>query len=447
MARGKSGVAWTLRMWPRALLGGTVAILSVAAMVLQAAAQDVTITFMHWGTQEYADRYRALIEAFEAKNPGIKIEQLHTPEGYPEKLRAMFAGGTPPDTFILDMQETAYFAQFDLLVDLRPLAERDPEYRFEELNPLAVDIMSSGGRVLGLPADTGPNVYFYNATMFDEAALPYPDRQYQSGGWTWTDFREAALKLTRRQGDGSPVVMGAAVHRGGALHRLWMWSNGAPEFDDIKVPTESLYHTPASIETFEFLQALLHVDRVATVSNADIGNQDPSPAFASGRLAMMARWTTGISYLADSDVLFGIAPYPKGPGPEGRHAADFATSGYAIAKSARHQEAAWRWVAFASSAEGQAIIPGSEGPSLPSRRGIEVTFLPPNMVNPEFFIETIMLPANGNHVRLLARDQAEIHRIINSELNLIWNNQAAPATVLPRITERVNLFLQEWPQH
>src|SRR5690606_4266699 len=105
------------------------------------------------------------------------------------------------------------------------------------------------------------------------------------------------------------------------------------------------------------------------------------------------------------------------------------------------------WVAFASSAEGQAIIPGSEGPSLPSRRGIEVTFLPPNMVNPEFFIETIMLPANGNHVRLLARDQAEIHRIINSELNLIWNNQAAPATVLPRITERVNLFLQEWPQH
>ena len=410
-------------------------------------AEPVTISFMHWGTQEYADRYRALIEAFEAENPDIRIEQLHTPTDYPNKLRTMFAGGAPPDTFVLDMQETSYFGQLDLVVDLLPLAERDADFHFEELNRLAVDIMTYEGRVLGLPSDAGPNTYYYNVDMFDAAGLPYPDQMYLAGGWTWSDFREAAMKLTRRDADGEVSVMGAAVHRGGAQHRLWMWSNGAPEFDDIRVPTRALYDSPAAIQAFEFLQQLLHVDRVASISNSDIGGQDPSAAFAAGRLAMMARWMTGVPYFANSDVRFGLAPYPKGPAPGGRHAADFATSGYAIAKASRYQEAAWRWIAFAAGREGQAVIPGSEGPSLPTRPGIELTFFPPNLVNPDVAMALIALPGDGNQVRLLARDQRDIHQIINEGIAVIWNNQAAPAPVLQEITQRVNAFLRERPQN
>jgi len=411
-----------------------------------AAAETVTITFMHWSDP---NEFNALIEAFEAKNPDIKINHISSVTGgfnFPDKLRTMFAAGMPPETFRLDTQEVAYFAQKGLVADLRPFAEKEPGFNLDQIMPMALDMMTYKGGLYGLSPGVGSNFYFYNADMFEAAGIPSPYQQYRSGGWTWNDFRSAAMKLTRTGGENVPSVMGAAVHFGSALARLWMFSNGAPEFDDVMIPTKCLYDAPESVQAYDFLQRLLHIDRVAAHSNADIGNQDTTKAFLAGRLAMMARWTAGAVIYGDASHRFGIVPYPKGPSSKAKHAADFTGAGYAMPKDNPHTEAAWRFIAFAASFEGQSIHPGSVGPNLTTRRGIRPEFLPSNMVNPEMLPEMLTLPNQGNQMRLSSINQLDINRLISNGLRPIWQNQKAPAIALQELTAEVNAFLRDNPQ-
>ena len=69
---------------------------------------------------------------FESQTPGIAIELLHTPSDFNNRLLTMVAAGTPPDTFVLDMQVAAAFAHF--VVDQAPYAERTPEIIYELLD-------------------------------------------------------------------------------------------------------------------------------------------------------------------------------------------------------------------------------------------------------------------------------------------------------------------------
>ncbi|HHW08757.1 MAG TPA: sugar ABC transporter substrate-binding protein [Firmicutes bacterium] len=405
-------------------------------------AEQITLTFMHWSGTSQQEGWDQLIAEFEAANPGIKVQQMPISSDYAGKIRIMLASDSPPDIFMLDMQEVQYFGQNDLAIDLRPLAESQPGFRFEEMNRYALEIMSYNGKLLGMPYGAGPNIYFFNADMFDNAGIEYPSTQYKKGGWTWSDFRQAAMKLTHRDPDGKPQVIGA--ERG--LHRIWMWTNGAAEFDNMMAPTKCLYDAPESVATFEFLQNLMHTDRVMAVSTADFGNQNNTSAFSNGAAAMIVRYDNGISDFGRVQHLrFGIAPYPKGPSSGGRYAADFATSGYAIPKNARHPEASWKFIAFISSREGQIIVPGIKDTCLPTRSGALVyRVYPSNLVNPDLLMELTMLPNNGNRVRLLSPDQRDINSLI--QLNPIWQNQQAPRTVLESITEIVNNYLREKSQ-
>ncbi len=404
-------------------------------------AQTTTITFMHWGGNEsYIERYERLIAEFERLNPDIKVERVGGGSGadYVEAVVTRIAGGVAPDTFMIDLQYIQFFA--DLTLDLMPFADKSG-WDWENIPAAARDIMILDGKFIGTLDSISPNVWFYNADKYNEAGLENPTSQWQRGGWTWADFLDASRKLTRVDGEGNTLVWGNAAGTGQALNRLFMWSNGAAEYDDPYKPTRSLYDAPEAIEAVRFVQQM-QVDGISLPFP-----QGTNGPFRRGDVAMMARWSSGIpTFGLQADFDFGIAPYPKGPSAGGRYASDIGASVFSVAKDSKNAEAAWKWVSFLGGAEAAQVF-AEEGPGIPIRRGVQIGFLPDNLIDGlDILFQLVSLPNDGNQVRLVSKNAAEINLIVDDNMAPIMRGEIPAETGMGEIARLVNAFLAQNPQ-
>ncbi len=439
---------------PAAALGATAC--GRSAQGPQAASKQVsgTVTYWHWGSQEYNERERRIADAFQEKFPAVTVETVN-PGSLTEKLIAAFAGGTPPDTFAMDLQVVQMWGENDVLQDLNDLIKKDPSYTLGSyktgpISKLMFEIMSYQGKLLAHPSETSPNVYFYNADLFRQAGLKTPYELWREDRWTWDEFVNAVLRLTKRGADGSWELVGASVGTGSNDNHLWIESAGGRPFDDFKKPTKCLYDEPPAIEGLQFLQDLKYKHRGTPLNrfSAEVGmNEDQ--AFMAGRLALRARWTTGIGlYKSITSFKWGVVPYPK----RKTYAYDYATGGptsTAMAKETKVREAAWEWIKFKAGPEGLKVF-AQDGTGVPYHEEAQKVLLEVHKSIPTF--ETPGLPVEilkqpYQFVRLLSKDQDKIWRdYINPELQKIWNNEEGAAAAARRIAAAVNEFLKANPQ-
>jgi multiple sugar transport system substrate-binding protein len=410
--------------------------------------QPVTIQFAHWGTPDYYERNRQRADDFEKQYPRIKIDILHIQDGFQEKILAMFVAGTPPDTHVLDMPKVQAYARRDVIRPLTPFMKEDKGFQADLLHKKAVEIMSDRkGDLLGMPSGGSPNLFFYNKDLFAAAGTPTPYELYQKGQWTWATFLEGARKVTQ----GGPGAWGVAGAGHGHLHRLWLNSNGTEEFDDYRAPKQCRYGDPAAVEALQYLADLRHKYKVTPVNfSRDIG-MDETRGFVQGRVAMMARWTSGIGqFRAITDFTWGMVPYPKGPGAKGVMANDYATSGTAIAKASPAPRESWEWVKFTANDDGQRIASlagGGTGVYFSDAANQEVVRQLREIKTLETPSMTVDLMKKGNSfVRLLSVDEEAIQKLLNDNLAPMWNGDDAAPTAAKRAADQVNDFLKGNPQ-
>jgi len=91
-----------------------------------APAEAVTIIFTGWGGVEENDGVVAAAKYFQEQNPSIKINWIQIPENYGEKIMAMQAAGTPPDTAFIYNTILQQYARDGLLMDITPNIKADP---------------------------------------------------------------------------------------------------------------------------------------------------------------------------------------------------------------------------------------------------------------------------------------------------------------------------------
>jgi len=173
--------------------------------------------------------------------------------------------------------------------------------------------------------------------------------------------------------------------------------------------------------------------------------------FMQGRVAMMARWTSGIGvYRTITSFTWGMVPYPKGPNPKGVTASDYATSGPAIAKASKHPNESWEWVKFTANDDGQKIasLAGQgTGVYFSDAANQEVVKQLKEITTLETPTMTVDLIKKGNSfVRLLSVDEEQINKLINADLNPMWNGDTATPTAAKTAADSVNDFLKSNPQ-
>jgi len=141
----------------------------------------------------------------------------------------------------------------------------------------------------------------FNKDLFEAEGLPDPYELYNAGEWNWENFHKIALAATKDlDGDGEADQFG--------IENLYTWAylvvmNGT----NLNVPGEDgrlkyNWNSEPVLEAMAFGRQLASIDRVVT-----------NTGFMEGTVAMSFRATWQLDGLRDSDLRYGLIPFPKGP--------------------------------------------------------------------------------------------------------------------------------------
>jgi multiple sugar transport system substrate-binding protein len=369
------------------------------------------ISFMVFGDPAELDAYQQLVDAFQAKHTEIQVEVIQVPgqSDYRKRLAADLAAGAPADVLLINYRRYAGFANAGALEPLGPYLEKSKLIQESDFYPEAINPFKWNGELMCIPQNISSLVVYYNKDMFDAAGAAYP-----AEGWTWDDFLSAAQKLTKDiDGDGQADQFGVGLEP--SLIRLapFVWQAGGELVDDEANPTTLMLDTNEAFDAAEFFFGLQTIHHV--VPNAEQeASEDSESRFINGRTAMFFNSRRGVpTYRESANFNWDVAALPQNKIQAGILHAD----AYCLPAVSKNKDAAWVFIEFANSVEGQTIIAGT-GRTVPSLISVanSPAFLDPNArpTNSRVFLDTIpfirALPVHPNWVDIEDTAGEEIAR-------------------------------------
>lgn len=322
-----------------------------------------TVSFMVFGDPAEYRAYVELVDAFESSHPEIEIElrYIPSPREYRTRLATEFAARSPADVTLMNYRRYAGFAAAGLLEPLGPYLEASSLIDRDDFYAVAVEGFVWQGELICIPQNISSLVVYYNQDLFDEAGVPYP-----ADDWTWAEFLEKARALTRDvDGDGSVDQYGLGVEP--SLFRLapFVWQNGGPLVDDVERPTRLTLTRPPSLEALQWFVDLRQMHGVVP-SRVEETAQDSESRFIAGTTAMYLNSRRGTPTYREIDAFtWDVAPLPRGNTEAGILHSD----AYCLSSTAGDKDAAWTFIEFANSFEGQSVIVRS-GRTVPSLKAV-----------------------------------------------------------------------------
>ena len=336
-----------------------------------------SITVQVSGEREETAVYRAMKKAYENDHPesSINLVEIAEKDDHLAKLSASFAGGEPPDVFLVNFRE---YSQFVALGAVDPFADylEENDIDLADYFPAPVEAFTFGEELQCMPQNVSSLVVYYNVDLFQRAGVDPP-----SQGWTWEDFRAAGEQLTK--GD----VRGIGIEPSIIRVAPFVWSNGGEIVDDDATPTSFMLDSPEAREALTFIQELVHDGLVPT--EQEVGAQDLETRFVTQKLGMLlsSRRDTP-SFREVADLNFDVGPLPVADAPVGILHSD----AYCIAAGSGDPEEAARFIAYATGQQGQTLT-ALGGRTVPSLRSIAESgaFLDPSQepAHSEVFLDAV----------------------------------------------------------
>jgi len=307
------------------------------------ASEEVVLQYWSWDP-ELKSRNETMIEKFEIANPGIKVELTTIePKEYWTKIRIMANQKKLPDVFNLSAGYLEEWSQNGLLFDLSSFIESDLNKNDFYMNLFdAVKDLSGTDSYYAFPYALVTTCLYYNKDAFDEAGISYPDSD-----WTWDNFRDAAIKLTKDiDSDGSIDQWGYWFYGRYAHIESWVYSNNGS-----LINRDAMKYAPDSnaLEAISFLTDLVLKDKAAP-SKKEMSAFRQQDVFPQGAAAMFVDGSWNIDNnrsVAGDSIKWGIAELPKGPKGNGSLTYGWPDS-LAISPNTEHADAAWKFTRFAA---------------------------------------------------------------------------------------------------
>ncbi|MFF2773243.1 ABC transporter substrate-binding protein, partial [Streptomyces bacillaris] len=195
-----------------AACSGTSAAGGSSSDVASALQKGGTITYWSWTPSAQAQ-----VAAFEKAYPKVHVNLVNAGTNtteYTKLQNAVKAGSGAPDVAQVEYYAIPQFALGDALVDLK-------QYGFDSLKsdytPGPWGSVNVGGKLVGLPQDSGPMALFYNKTVFDKYGLTVPK--------TWDEYVADAQKL--HAADPTKYITSDTGDPGFATSMIWQ-AGGRP---------------------------------------------------------------------------------------------------------------------------------------------------------------------------------------------------------------------------
>lgn len=310
----------------------------------QPAAEAVELKFMLWGAPEELAVWNAIVDEFQAQNPGIKVNvEVSDWTAYWEKLKTMLAAGTPPDLFAMDAPYYLDYQTRGVLKNLQPYVDANPDM-LQGVYPQTLEAYKTAGGYFGLPRDFQTIVLFYNKDMFDKAGVAYP-----TADWTYDDLRQASKDLTMdTNGDGVADQYGFTADLWD-MELAWssaIWAHGG---DILSADhTQTLIGEPAARQAWQVFHDMMFQDKsMPDVNTAASYGLD---LFQAGIAAMTPIGHWAVPGYNAANFQWDVAPMPKGPAGS---ATSVNSAGFVVAEASEHPEEAFEFIKFVLSQSGQ----------------------------------------------------------------------------------------------
>lgn len=321
------------------------------------------ITFQVTADTEEAFVYETLVSAFTRQNPDIDVElvAIANKDDHLARLATSFAGGEPPDVFLVNFREFSQFVARGAVEPAGPLLEEaglDPADYYEQ--PL--EAFTYDGALQCWPQNISSLVVYLNTSLFERAGLDPPEP-----GWNLADFRSTALALkeARDAGELPDDVDPLGLEPGIIRLAPFVWSSGGNMVDDLDAPTRFTLDEPEARGALEFILGLVRDDAVVPTEE-EIASQDLETRFASGKLGMFlsSRRDTPV-FREQLELQWDVAGLPVADEP----ASILHSDAYCFSREAGNLEDAVTFAAYALGDDGQTIT-ALGGRTVPSLRAV-----------------------------------------------------------------------------
>lgn len=284
-----------------------------AAAGTQAAAsgEQKVIKFMHrFPDEPYNSFIEGKLHEYEALHPEIKFEITSAQnQEYKEKIKIVVGGDDTPDIFFSWVGDfTERFIRENLILDLTPYMEADPEWKDSLIDSQIEQYTNKDGMVYGVPFRLDCKLFFYNKKIFDENNLEAPK--------TWDEFMKVCETL--KAAGITPIAFGnqepwSASHYIGTLNQIFVPDDvRAKDYD----PTSGEFTDPGYVEALEYYQKLLpYMTENPNGVKPDMGRTN----FVMEMAGMYYAELIEIPYIKqdNAEMEFGMFNFPKVEGAKG----------------------------------------------------------------------------------------------------------------------------------
>ena len=327
-----------------------------------ASGKTITLSFLsyNYGTPDLGGQgTQELISAFEAANPTIKIK----PQGVPvanalTEAQTETAAGDPPDVAQIGWSKMAAAYQALPVTPVQDIPTRAQwQAATAGMSQPLLAAVAENGKVVAMPYTISTPTLFYNATLFKQAGLNPADPPA-----TVAQAQKDGLAIAKTGASGVYFDIAGAA-KSDFLTQSVIDANGGSEISPDGQPDVD---QPAAV-------AALAAMRELTTSGAQpaVSETDAIAAFDAGKLGMLVTSTALLASVESAaQGKFDLRTAAM-PGFAGKPAhTTFSGAGLVVlAKDKAHQQAAWQFIKFLTSAEGFTIITSKIG-YLPLRPGI-----------------------------------------------------------------------------
>ncbi|MFI6639587.1 extracellular solute-binding protein [Streptomyces sp. NPDC050504] len=294
----------------RRYLGLTAAVAALGMSVTLAACggdsgpEDVTLKLVAadydlTGGDTTKQYWAKLTDAYEKKNPGIKIDVQILPwTDVDAKVKAMVEAGDAPD--IAQIGAYADYAAADKLYKVDDLLSIPVQANF--LAPLA-DAGEMRRAQYGMPFVASTRLLFYNKALFEKAGIDAPG--------SWEEVVSGAEKL-KGKGVKTPFALPLGPEEAQAETLMWLLSNDGGYMDATGTYT---IDSTQNVETFEWLQKnLVGKKLTGPVAPSKLNRKQAFAAFAAGEVGMLNGHPSLLKEAAKNKIEVGKVAMPTADG-------------------------------------------------------------------------------------------------------------------------------------
>ena len=424
-----------------------------SAAVPSAAAQASTVasagtqgpvTFVNWEDFKGTPLEQVII-AYQNQS-GRKVEIQATPgtgTEYETKIRTILAGGAPPDIMRTNDDYVRYYSVKNQILDLSPYLKRDNINLDDYYKPIADFAKQPDGKYTAWSLGSQPIVLYYNASMFKEAGVTPPPKDYTDKDWKWDNFLDAAKKLTK-----GTERWGALLYDATAVEQVWTVNNGVADGIFSKDGKKFNLADPKGAAAIQWIADLtckhqVQPERglVAQPGVPNLGNN----LFVAGRIGMILRAAGTTSYFRRNVPKAGqpgtfewdIAPVPG----QVEQKQEGSLICFTITKAAKNPDGAWELLKFMGGPEGSKIFADTG------------YFVPAYKQNSTMKLGTVAPDNQPANIALFAKAM-EFNTAINfteateaarnvyrPPLDQVWNCQAQAQDVFNKVKQEVEEVL------